>query len=38
MFIGNCNCFKGGFNLKNKLIGDENNILFYNDEDGNIKV
>ena len=29
---------KGGFNLKNKLIGDENNILFYNDEEGNTKV
>ena len=38
MFIDSRNCLKGGFNLKNKLIGDENNILFYNDEDGNIKV
>ena len=24
--------------MKNKLIGDENNILFYNDEEGNTKV
>lgn len=32
MFIDDCNCFKGGFNLKNKLIWDENNVLFYKEE------
>ena len=24
--------------MQDKLIGNENNILFYNDEEGNIKV
>lgn len=24
--------------MNNKLIGNEKNILFYNDEDGNIQV
>ena len=24
--------------MKDKLIGDEKNILFYNDEEGNIKI
>ncbi len=28
----------GGEKMNNKLIGNEKNILFYNDEDGNIKV
>lgn len=24
--------------MQDKLIGNENNILFYNDEEGNVKV
>ena len=28
----------GGVNMKDKLIGNEKNILFYNDEEGNTKV
>ena len=30
--------FKGGAKVKNKPIGTEKNILFYNDEEGDIKI
>lgn len=32
------NNYAQGGNMNNKLIGTEKNIIFYNDEEGNIKI